>query len=346
MVRARLWPGVVLLGAAALGAAAPAPSSAAPATVLAHPARVGEHRPGWERARVNETCEACHVEIAAEWRESRHRAAFTNVPFQRSLEREAPAVRPFCQGCHAPEASPLSPPSPLVADMGVGCVTCHAPMGPVLAAPRPGAGPAPHALLRTADFAGDGECAGCHEFPFPGAAGRAGLLMQRTVTEHLAAAEGRTCNDCHMPYTSGPQPHRSHRFPGGHDDAMVRSALEIRAERAGPDRVRVHLTPSGTTHAMPTGDLFRRLAVEVRSGPNGEAASAPIYLARHFTRGGGMHEIGDDRVHGVTRTLVLDAGPGPARVVVRYERVAHHRSPDEHEAEVESAVILADLLVP
>lgn len=347
-------PSAAVLAAALLSAALPAggtptrlPTTAADPrpVLLAHPARPGAppSSPAWERAQVNAACEACHEDIAAEWRASRHRAAFTNAPFQASLAREPPPVRPFCQGCHAPDANPLLPPPALAASMGVGCVTCHAPQGPVLAAPAaPGDRTAPHAVLRTALLGADDACAGCHEFPFPGRSGQGGLAMQRTVTEHLATADGRTCQSCHMPLTAGPRPHRSHAFPGGHDPEMVRSALAIHAERTGPTRVRLALSPTGATHAVPTGDLFRRLAVEVTGDPG--APPRLYYLARHFDRDGGrMRETRDDRVQELTRALDIDVSPGPVSLVVRYERVAHHRSPDERDAEVEGAVELARL---
>jgi len=170
--------------------------------------------------------------------------------------------------------------------------------------------------------------------------------MQRTAEEHAKTADGRTCSDCHMPRSEGPRPHKSHRFPGGYDVAMLKSALEIRAERPQPTRVRVHLRPVGVTHAMPTGDLFRRLVVEVVSGESSAEKGRVVYLARHFQRGDGMREIEDDRVHELTRSIDLDVAPRPARIRVRYERVAHLRGEDEREAEVESSVVISEMSLP
>jgi len=338
MNKARTLLAITMLGAGAMGAAAPYAR-----VILAHPAspNAAETRAGWERARINQTCEGCHVEIAAEWRESRHRVAFTNGPFQRSLARENTSMRPFCQGCHAPETNPLVPPSNLVADMGVGCVTCHAPQGPILA--TNGSAAAPHALLRTNALATDEACASCHEFLFPGPAGRAGLQMQRTVDEHTRHAEGQTCANCHMPLEKSPKPHKSHRFPGGYDEPLLKSALDVRAERLSSNRVRVTLTPQHVTHAVPTGDLFRRLAIEVFPEGKEPAQGKKIYLARHFVRTPKMREISDDRVLGTAREVEFDIPPGPVRIHVRYERVGHHRDDDEHHAEVESSVLLAEV---
>jgi hypothetical protein len=337
----RIFVVMTLLGCAAMGAAAPRGS-----VMLAHPASPNEteKRNGWERVRINETCEGCHIEIAAEWRESRHHLAFTNGPFQRSLARESPALKPFCQGCHAPESNSLVAPSNLVAEMGIGCVTCHAPQGPVLAAP--GSASAPHALLRTEVFASDQACANCHNFLFPGKSGQAGLHMQRTADEHTPTAEGQTCVSCHLPTENGARPHKSHRFPGGYDETMLKSAVDVRIERQDETHIRVSLQPRNVTHAFPTGDLFRRLAVEVVPDNGVPDGGKTVYLARHFVRGNGMHEVSEDRVFQVEKAIEFDIQPGAVRVRVSYERVGFQRSNDEHDAEVESRVVLAEQRIP
>jgi Cytochrome c554 and c-prime len=331
----RFFSALAICGVAAMGADAPRSS-----VILPHPASTNDKdKPvPWERARIHETCAGCHVEIAAEWKESRHHLAFTNEPFQRSLARESSAVHPFCQGCHAPEANPLVPPSPLVAEMGIGCVTCHAPRGPILAAN--GSSAAPHGLLRTAEFATDAACANCHQFLFPGQPGQAGLHMQKTMDEHAHNANGKTCADCHMPRTTGERPHKDHRFPGGYDASLWQNALDIHAERLSTTRIRVTLEPKDVTHAVPTGDLFRRIAVEVTPDESAAKNVQTKFLARHFDRRGAMHETSDDRVFVDSRALEFDVPPGAVHIRVRYERVANHRSPNEHEADVESSFLL------
>lgn len=335
-VQVRNLFGAFLLVSASLGASAP------PAPILlAHPASMnaqGNHG-GFERVQVNRACEGCHVEIAAEWRESRHRMAYTNGPFQRSLKREVATLQPFCQSCHAPEANPFTKPSDPIADLGVGCVTCHAPLGPILAANMPGQ--SPHAVLRAKEFTTNAACAQCHQFAFPGPTGRAGLLMQRTLDEHASNHNEKTCLDCHMPVDTKGKSHKSHRFPGGYDESLVKSALEIRVSREKHGPIHVALTPKNITHAMPTGDLFRRLAIEAIPDDSSQKPTT-IYLARHFRRGREMQEAGDDRVFQDERLVDLNLPPGPATVRVRYERVGHHRSPDEHDADVESSVLLGE----
>lgn len=335
--RTRFFLFFLTSGMVAMGAAAPHHR-----VVMPHPTSANEadKRQGWRRARINETCVGCHVEIAAEWKESRHHLAYTNGPFQRSLAREAPQLQPFCQGCHAPEANPLLPPSNLVAEMGIGCVTCHAPQGPILTAN--GAGNAPHEFARAPEFASDAACANCHQFLFPGVAGRRGLHMQRTVEEHAEHAQGQTCADCHMPTTTGARPHKDHRFPGGYDSSLWQKALDIRAERLSATQIRVVFEKRDVTHAVPTGDLFRRIAIQVISEETPKNRPIVAYLARHFDRGSQMREISDNRVLDSSHSVTLDVPANNVLVRVQYERVGHHRSPDERDAEVESTVLLGE----
>lgn len=333
---------LILLASGLLVMGASAPKNR---VVLPHPATINDpdKLQGWQRARINETCAGCHIEIAAEWKESRHHLAYTNGPFQRSLAREAPHLQPFCQGCHAPETNPFLPPSNLVAEMGIGCVTCHVPQGPILTAKPPSN--APHGLLQTADFGSDAACANCHEFLFPGIAGKRGLHMQRTVEEHTQHAKGQTCADCHMPTTPGARPHKDHRFPGGYDLSLWQKALDIRAERISATQIRVTLEKRDVTHAVPTGDLFRRIAIQVI--PDEQSNNPPVvaYLARHFTRGSGMRETSDNRVFDATHSVTLDVPTCDVVVRVQYERVGNHRSPNEQDAEVESSLLLREFHV-
>jgi Cytochrome c554 and c-prime len=337
--RARFLGASLATGLVVMGSAAPQSR-----VILPHPtsANDSDKPEGWPRARINETCVGCHVEIAAEWKESRHHLAYTNGPFQRSLAREAAQLQPFCQGCHAPEANPLLPPSKLVAEMGIGCVTCHVPRGPILSANE--SPNAPHGVLKAPEFASDAACAHCHDFLFPGLTGKTGLHMQRTVQEHTQNnAQGQTCADCHMPSTVGSQSHKDHRFPGGYDLSLWQKALDIRAERLTATQIRVLLEPRDVTHAVPTGDLFRRIAVHIIPDKPENNAPSIVYLARHFDRGRTMREVSDNRVYTKTNTLTLDVPPGGIIIRVHYERVANHRSPNERDAEIESTVLLREL---
>ncbi|MBK8255868.1 MAG: hypothetical protein IPK82_24775 [Polyangiaceae bacterium] len=124
---------------------------------------------------------------------------------------------------------------------------------------------------------------------------------------------------------------------------MVKNALTAVAERVRASTIRVTLTPKGVSHAVPTGDLFRRIAVELKSEGGGEHSRQVVYLARHFDRRGGMREIEDNRVFGEPRTVDFRSNGGPATIEIRYERVANHMSPNEEEATVESSFVIATL---
>lgn len=290
---------------------------AVPPPAMPHPAPNAQLR-----AIDNASCERCHTQIAAEWRQSLHRASFTDKDFQRAIGIEP---EPFCKGCHAPERD---------AAIGVACVTCHVPeRGAVLAAP--GAAAAPHPLTRSAAFATEAACARCHEFDFPDApARRTPLAMQRTLTEHRGRTD--TCTTCHMTKRDG---HVDHRFAASRDAAVVESAVDVRATR-GAQEIRVTLTPAAVGHAFPTGDLFRRIRVSV----GGETR----FLTRHFRtvqeRPGIVvrSEVADDRVLGGPREIVFPAGDAPARVRVVYERAEGPSDPPSARAYVAGAVVLFD----
>ena len=327
-----------LLGAPALAAAADVPLAALPRP--GPQLRVEAQADG--AVRRNAGCEHCHREIAEEWRSSRHHRSYENAEFQRALKREPRSGRQFCVRCHAPEASPRA--FQKTAALGVACVTCHTPLGPVLAAPGKSARRAPHALLRSERFVNGDACGGCHEFSFP--APNQHLQMQRTLSEHRAAAGPRIgCSGCHMaPSGAGPERHAGHTFPGGHDTALVRSSLTIATERPTADRVRVQLVPNNTTHAVPTGDLFRRISVSVTTS---QGFAYRRFLSRHFADvSGRRRENGDDRAYRGPTTvdvfLPTTALGVAARYRVAFQRVAHITPGREEQAVLDGEVVLAE----
>jgi len=330
---------VVALAACAGGGDAPR------APALEHAPMPGPGPRGRKDAAArNAACEGCHAEAAATWRASLHAGAWTDPVFQRSYESE-PAR--FCRDCHAPESA-----APAI---GVACVTCHDPegRGVVLAGnARAGAGAsaASHPVQRAAAFAGSAACARCHEFPFPDAArrGHDGAQMQRTVTEHAASRfADRSCATCHMPKTE--RGGRAHGFAVASDPAMLRRALVVHVTRRG-DGVAFDLAPGEVGHAIPTGDLFRRLVLiaEVVGEDYLLIAHASRPLARHFRfepapQGGKVQrEIGDDRVQGAMR-VDLDLGPRARGQAIawriEWQRVQSMR---DQEAVIADVVILAE----
>ncbi len=130
--------------------------------------------------------------------------------------------------------------------------------------------------------------------------------MQGTVDEHRVsrfAAQG--CQECHMPLVSSPDgtKHRNHDFRVIGNVAMLRSALSARAFRGENNEVRVALSAARVGHAVPTGDMFRRLEVRARVVDE-EVNAKSVVLTRRFamiprdgSHSGALRiQVGDDRV--------------------------------------------------
>lgn len=317
---AAAWAGAWLL----LSAGA---SSAPSAAFLPGPAPQHRAQPA---AELNRRCEACHTEIAREWRDSFHRRSYSDRAVQRALQQEP---RPFCRSCHAPEADPATAATGWPAENGVSCVTCHVRPDRVSSATRSGCLRTPSSTSPEPTAAKESSaCERCHEFSFPDGQARVRPeLMQATRSEHRASAWAeQSCVSCHMPRV-GPDRHRTHRFLGGHDAQLLRSALQVRATRAGRE-IQIALTPILTGHAFPTGDMLRRLAVTVTAvPPDGRPAVAQVrYLGRHFgvaSQRAGQRVLvthRDDRVREPTTlafTLAESAAEMPVTYRVSYQRV-------------------------
>lgn len=296
----------------------------------------------------NGECTACHTEIASEWEASLHRAAYTHHDFQSALRREP---LPFCRGCHAPEADPRRP-EPALAELGVACVSCHLPAGDDVLSARAADAPqrAAHPVLRAASFATADACAGCHEFTFPDRR-PVPEYMQTTAQELRASAHAqRGCADCHMPTVADEHGgHRSHAFAASRDEAWMRDAFTVTATRPAADRVTVSLDllADRIGHALPTGDLLRRLTITVRvDGPGARTRPQRRYLARHWKhartgKGPAVRTLDHDDRLGVgadPRVLefTIDAADAalPVSWSVRYERVEAFVGPGEDGARV------------
>jgi hypothetical protein len=151
-----------------------------------------------------------------------------------------------------------------------------------------------------------------------------------------------------MPQLGG---RRSHRFSGGHDAAFVRSALTATARRDGRT-LAVSLAPIGVGHALPTGDLFRRLIVEaVGTRADGRPVRVVRALQRHFEMEqqlpGAWVLIAarDDRLR-APQVVRLDLDEmslsQPVRWRVFYQRVAHPVAGEQPDAAVlDGEIVLA-----
>ncbi|MBX3205666.1 MAG: hypothetical protein KF764_11405 [Labilithrix sp.] len=247
-------------------------------------------------------CADCHRAEAMEWSASLHHGSFTDADFQASF-----AVEPlqFCFDCHAPEAKSRS--DVAGARIGVGCASCHTVASG-------------HGSENT--VAGTASCASCHEFTFPGRS----ALMQSTISEHARSSSSRTaCATCHM--ARAPDGHRDHRFDVSRNVTLLRASLDV-APRRTEAGLELTLAARDVGHALPTGDLFRRLRVSVRaeSADGAHLGEDEVVLARRFDRRRGVpDESQDTRVFGA-RTVRVEgewiAGAARIEYEVVYERVA------------------------
>ena len=148
---------------------------------------------------------------------------------------------------------------------------------------------------------------------------------------------------------------RSHVFPGGRDEKLVKSAVAVSATRAPNGSVLIALRPQKTGHAFPTGDLFRRLELSAEAvGSEWQVvASARRYLTRHWERQPSPFGVllrkatSDDRplASDVEVELLLgSAALGlPVHWRVAYQRVEHPTTAEnEGAAVVEGEVVLAE----
>jgi hypothetical protein len=185
-----------------------------------------------------EVCGACHPKQFNEWKGSLHAGAFSPGLSGQLIEGElaAPAEVRQCQTCHAPlgEQQPygadLAPSADFDAELrerGVMCAACHVRAHRHFGPPRrpelpPAPEPVPHGGFEARlEFRESRFCATCHQF-FD-AAGIAGKPIENTFIEWQQspfAAEGRSCQSCHMP-------DRAHTWRGIHDAEMVRAAVEV-----------------------------------------------------------------------------------------------------------------------
>lgn len=247
-----------------------------------------------------EACGACHEDHYREWAGSAHHTSYTNALFTEEFRHRR---LPSCARCHAPRPDP---------EAGIDCAVCHVRDGVVLN-PRV-SGRAPHASRASQEVAHVDACASCHEFDFDG---QPGERLQRTVSEHRSSRHRESsCQSCHLAPRGARHPHD---LPGGLDATLLRDAIAVTRASAtsseGTTRVRLALVADAAGHAVPTGDIFRRLVI--RAWPEGDPDhAAEITLARRFrVQGGQWHEREDRRVPAAgTRTVTLELPGAPTRV--------------------------------
>ena len=294
----------------------------------------------------NRACMACHPDQSLQWLASPHAGAFVDGPFLSALAREP---RAFCRGCHAPEQAPEVTSATAAAGIGVACVSCHV-MPDVDPTAVTVAGVARHPDLTPVD------CDGCHEFAFPDGSVRVEpLLMQRTIVEHAGSTmPAAACSSCHA--RTDADGRHDHRMAVAGDAAMLQRALDVRVERT-EQGLRIELRVLAAAHAVPTGDLFRRIEVgAVALDVVEPRAPALRWLSRRFdTRAqtnaiAVITEVADDRVaaDGRARVIELRVPAASRRAVawwVEHQRVAFPRG-YEPAAQLDGRIPMAGGVLP
>lgn len=245
----------------------------------------------------SEVCGECHQEIYQMWRRSMHSAAVTDPIFQtsylRAYQETGGQAGPICLRCHAPAAvmnDDLLMREPLSRE-GITCDYCHSIVsvdlarrdqpftvetdgvkrGPLADADSPVHKVAASPLHESSEF-----CAGCHEYT-----NERGIPILSTYSEWKSspqAAQGVTCQKCHMPmepgnvvrpgFGSDRKMINLHNISGGHSRDQVRKAstvkiLSVRRELRNSVLVEVEVSNSGSGHSIPTGMPTRRLTLDV-----------------------------------------------------------------------------------
>ncbi|MEW5976129.1 MAG: multiheme c-type cytochrome [Acidobacteriota bacterium] len=275
----------------------------------------GQHKLEPSDFKTASECKACHSEIYAQWKTSTHSEAFRDPIYQAVLkavsEKTEGRSERFCVSCHSPLASvtntipdrpfAVKDPSPLLAD-GVTCMFCHTISGQEVKVSRVSLGAflfprigqtkvlygrhpdakTPHHETEVSSFLLSSElCGTCHRFAHPAS----GNVIQDTYAEWKNspyAAEGKRCQDCHMPAYSGkvaasgkqrPELH-AHVFMGGHTE-MIKKAATIKLNgtwKADNLEVTAEVINSGAGHLIPTGiPGIRQMWLEVSVFDGGQA---------------------------------------------------------------------------
>jgi hypothetical protein len=296
---------------------------------------------GLERSLHPGACGTCHPRQYYDWKDSLHARAYS-FGFEGDMLYMGNSS---CVVCHAPLTEQISEPALRVT--GVNCAGCHvrshARHGPPLAAvdllepERSGA----HGGVRRDDYFQDSAfCMRCHQLlPHESLLRGEGSLMN-TFEEWKtspAAAEGRTCQSCHMP-------DRRHLWRGIHDPATMRQNLTLAVEG------RRILVTSSAGHFAPTYTVPLILVSAWLEDVGGREIEAtrrawPIQRKVRITAAGaGDHEIHDTRLApgetrafdydvsaagGVSLVVSVDVEPDAAYVELYRQRLSDPQLTDE-----------------
>jgi len=224
-----------------------------------------------------DACGTCHPAQLADWQESWHHLAMGPGVLGQIVDWDGKDDRTAhqCQTCHAPlieqharlkEGEGYVDNPALDTQMraqGLTCAGCHVRGHQRSGPPKEGRVPdetgralaeGPHdGFFPRDEYQSPAFCARCHDFK-PSQLALEGKLLQETGEEWRRtsfAAEGVTCQDCHMP-------DKRHLWKGIHDKDMVASGVDIAGEltAAGslldPVSATLTLANTRTGHRLPT----------------------------------------------------------------------------------------------
>ncbi|MFT3709996.1 MAG: hypothetical protein QM817_20380 [Archangium sp.] len=194
-------------------------------------------------------CGSCHVSQFEQWRTSMHAQAATNRWY---VANRSQWPLKWCNECHLPLARE---------EEGVGCASCHVEKKVVLTtlAPTP-KGLLAHAEKKSPPLATEAACEHCHQFNMPVGQGEpekyTQLAFQNTIAEWKAWGASRPCTSCHLPKGD-------HSMTGSHDRERLERGLAVSVISKGKEEVEITLLGRKAGHAVPTGDAFRVVRVEI-----------------------------------------------------------------------------------
>lgn len=265
-----------------------------------------------------ESCGLCHVEIYNEWKVSTHARAWEgDAQFLEELKKTT--AKPgrdaswSCMNCHTPfeaqlprlvaglEDNDLGQPiyidnpyfDPVLQKEAITCATCHVRDGVVLG-PFGGTG-APHPVRKSEELLSPALCTQCHEADHTFAQVDLTCIFDTGTSFQNGpwAAEGKTCQSCHMPEVvrplantgTPPRVTRRHWFGGSRipkhpdfaaeleplkahykDGATLAWTKVPRTVRAGSKaRLSFQITNAEAGHTLPTGDVERFLLITAKA---------------------------------------------------------------------------------
>ncbi|TGL88792.1 hypothetical protein EHQ68_09150 [Leptospira congkakensis] len=241
---------------------------------------------------MNSNCLSCHNEIKIH--KDRHSFSWKSELFQEAIQIEN---RQWCVHCHAPLTSQkeiyfrklrgdsnLSDLDLRLLDEGINCVSCHVRNGKILGSQN--SKNEYHEVVES-NIGKSEFCANCHQFNFPVFNGDSirytNHPMQNTYEEWKSSGREESCQSCH---------YSNHNLTGPYDkkwflDQFYDFGVD---SEDGVLFISFRMT-KGRGHQLPSGDLFRSLAVEVSKDSKFESLTVSKRWSRKYeTKHGNIRE--------------------------------------------------------